>query len=135
MARTRLEIAYDLAWIVEVAEHDGAGWAGILAGSGDRAGRHGAVVALGRAAGGADTLDAIGAFLHHPARPHRDLGVLLRLEGLRAEVAVFLAVSVAEEVEAAHLVGAVRLAKARTDAAVVDLDVQTLAVVDRGCDG
>src|SRR3954469_21292759 len=56
-----LEIAYDLAWVVEVAEHDGAGRAGVLAGGRDRAGRHGAVVAFGRAAGAADALDAVGA--------------------------------------------------------------------------
>ena len=50
------------------------------------------------------------------------------------KVGVFLAVGIAEEIEAAHLVGAVRFAEPRADAAVVDLDVQPFAVMDRGRD-
>ena len=48
-----------------------------------------------------------------------------------AEAAVFLAVGISEEVEAAHFVGTIRLAEARADAAVVDLHVKPFAVVDR----
>ena len=41
----------------------------------------GTVLAFGRAAGAADALDAIGALLHHAAGAHRDLGIVLRLDG------------------------------------------------------
>ena len=90
------------------------------------------VVAFGGAARRADALDAVGAFLHHAARAHRDFRILLGAIGLEAEIGVFLAVGVSEEVEATHLVGTVRLAETRADAAIVNLQVQPFAVMHRG---
>src|SRR5262249_32053527 len=82
----------------------------------------------------ADALDAIGAFLHHAPHPHTDVRVEHRLHHPGTQIGVFLSVGVAEEIEAPHLVGTIRLAEPGSDAAVVDLGVQPLAVVDRGCD-
>ena len=80
----------------------------------------------------ADALDAVGAFLHHAARAHRDFRILLGAIGLEAEIGVFLTVGVSEEIEAAYLVGTVGLAEPRADAAVVNLQVQPFAVMHRG---
>src|SRR5207245_11594539 len=115
--------------VVQVAEH------ARLGGTGLGARRHHLAVAdrspllLGRDAVLVDALHAVGALLHDAAAPHRDVGVALRLEALR------LPVGVLEEVEAAHLVGAVVRAVARADAAVVDHVVQALGPVHRRLDG
>ena len=57
------------ARITEVAEGDGARWAGRLAGGNDFAFADSAVFFLGVAPRAADALDAISAFLHHAAAP------------------------------------------------------------------
>ena len=58
-------------------------------------------------------------------------GILLRAIGLEAEIGVFLTVGVSEEVEATYLVGTIRLAETRADAAIINLQVQTFAVMNR----
>ena len=68
--------------LVQVAEADGAGRAGGLAGGHDFAVADRAVLTFGGAARAADALNAIGAFLHHAARADRDLGIVLRLDRL-----------------------------------------------------
>ena len=120
--------------ITQIAEADGARRAGGLAGGHDFAFANPAIPLLGVAPRAADALNAISAFLHHAAAAHRDIRIENCLHALVAEVFVFLAVGIAEEIEAADLVRTVRLAKAGADAAIVDLDVKSLAVVDRGRD-
>ena len=120
--------------IGEISELDRPRGTGALAGGDNVAFRYEPRLALGETARGADPLDAIGAFLHDAARAHADVGIVRGLDEWVAEIAIFLAVGVAEEVEAAHFVGAVQLAKARADAAIVDLDVESLMVVHGGFD-
>ena len=120
--------------LLKVAEGDRAGRAGALAGGLDLVRSDRPVLAFGGAPRAADALDAIGAFLHDAARAHRDFRILLRPVGFEAEIGVFLAVGVAEEVEAPHLVGAIRFAESRADAAIVDLHVEPFAVMHRGRD-
>src|SRR5262249_49399281 len=83
---------------------------------------------FGRDTGTRHALNAVTAFLHHAAHAHRDLGIA---RGLQA----FFVARIREEVEAAHLVGAVVRAETRAHAPVVDLDVQAFAVVNRRADG
>ena len=72
-----------------------------------------------------NALDTIGAFFHHPAPAHGDFGVVHRLEIRR------LIVGVTEEIKTSYFVGTVVGAKPRSDATLVNLHVQSLAVVDR----
>src|SRR6201999_3517378 len=82
--------------------------------------------------GGDDALDAVGAFLHDATRPNRNVGVALRLQRFGIDTRIEARRLVIAVVEAPNLVGAVGLAEAGADAAVIDLVVQPLVVVDRG---
>src|SRR5205823_3594957 len=101
-------------WIVQIAENDRPGRTRGLA-----RGHHFAVadipvLLVGGRARAFDALDAIGAFLHHAARAHSDVGVV---RGVRRRTCWL---AVVEPIEASHLIGAVARTGARTDAAVVD---------------
>src|SRR5207247_802334 len=70
--------------IVEVAEDDGVGRAGLRAGARDLAVANGAIAfALGRDLRLLDALHAVRALLHDAAHAHGDVGVELHLPGLR----------------------------------------------------
>src|SRR6185436_2301291 len=73
-----------------------------------------------------DALHAVGALLHDPAAAHGHVRVLLELE------AGGLVIGIEEEVEAAHLVGAVVGAVLRAHTAVVDHVVQAFVAVGGG---
>ena len=73
--------------------------------------------------GGVDALHAVGAFFHHAAAAHRDIGVLLQLRGSRVSK-----IGVLEEIEPAHFVRAIVGAIAGADAAVVNHVVQPLGL-------
>src|SRR5678815_2337112 len=105
--------------IATVAEHDGLGRAGLGAGRGEFAITRLAVLEPRIVLRGADALDAEGALLHHPACPHRDIGIELQVERLGPRLFVVLV-----PVEIANLVGAVVAAVPGAHAAVVDLAVQ-----------
>ena len=110
------------------------GWGGGLTGGDDFALSNEPRLALGEPPRAADALDAVSALLHYAAGPDTDVGIVRGLDDRIAEIAIFLAVDVAEPVEAPHLVGAVRLAEARADAAVIDLDVEPRVIVHRRFD-
>src|SRR5271166_3185291 len=126
--RRGLDPADPARGIVDVAKENRAARASRLAGGHD--------LAVGQAPIGffrldariGDALNAVGAFLHDAAHAHRDFRIALRLEALGILVAVL------QEIEAAHLVGTVVRAKSRADAAVVDLQVESLGIVDRRFD-
>src|ERR1700710_494383 len=103
--------------LVKVAEGDGASWASALAGGLDLVQPDRTVFPFGGPPCAADALNAVGALFHNAACPHCDIRVFLGAIGFQAEVGVFLAVRIAEEIEAPYLVGTVRLAKPRADAA------------------
>src|SRR5690348_3386107 len=88
---------------VEVAETDGPGWAGLLTRRGHGKVRQPPSVTFRFLPRSGNALDAIGAFLHDAPGTHGDIGVLLRFQRLGAETGVFLAVGIAEEIEAANL--------------------------------
>src|SRR5207244_4877801 len=69
--------------VVQVAEHDRLGGAGLGARRHHLAVADRASLLLGRDAVLVDALHAVGALLHDAAAPHRDVGVALRLETLR----------------------------------------------------
>src|SRR6201986_2876962 len=104
--------------IGEVAEADSLRGTGGLA-SGNRA-RERFARRVGLVLGRLDPLHAIGAFLHDAPRAHRDVGIALRGDGRGIEIAPETGTGIIEEVEPAHLVGAVRLAGPRADAAIID---------------
>ena len=135
IARIALETFAALLASLRSPKRDGPGRARALTGGDDFAVGDRAILLFGGAPGPADALDAIGAFFHHAALPDRDFRIVLRLDRLGAEVGVFLTVRVAEEIEAADLVGAIRFAEARADAAIVNLHIQALAVMHRSSDG
>ncbi len=92
-----------------------------------------------------EPLHAVGAFFHHPAHAHRDVGVALEMGRLadlllaeRALVEVVgnerVALVIIEEIEAAHLVRAVVRAIARADAAVVGHRVEAVLGMHGGVD-
>src|SRR4051794_12416402 len=124
MPRIGLLLMNTRIFLVEIAERYGPGRTGVLARRLHFIDADRPVLALGGASRPADALDAIGALFHHAARAHRDLRIFLTAVGLQSEIGVFLAVGVSEEIEAANLVRAIRLAKSCPDAAVVDLHVK-----------
>src|SRR5207237_8080417 len=71
----------------------------------------------------ANALDAEGALLHDPAAAHGHVGIEHQAKRLLADVRIF------EPVEAPDLVGTVVGAVAGPDAAVVNLQIEALAVV------
>src|SRR5262249_20094071 len=113
--------------VVEVAEDDGPRRAGCLAGGLDLTVADQPVLFFGLDAAAGNPLHAVGTLLHDPAAADGDLGVAKQTQ------AALGVIGVSQEVEAAHLVGAVVRAVPRTDTAVVDHVVETLAAVDRGC--
>src|SRR5581483_4109440 len=125
--RAGLAPAYLAVRVVKVAEDDRFGRAGLLAGGPDLAVGDRAVVAVGGDLRLADALQAVGAFLHHPAAAHGDLGV----PGDRRPRVM---PRIGEEVEAADLVGAVVRAEPGADAAVVDHRVDPVGIVHRRAD-
>ena len=141
-ARQGLQFRHAAVRVVQVAEHNGLGRTALLAGGLNFAVVEGAVAfALRRDPRVFDPLDAVGAFFHDAAHPHRHLRVLLHPEQLGkrlAEEVGFVerfehAAIVVEEVEAAHFVGTVVGTIARAHAAVVGHHVEAfLAVRGRG---
>ena len=124
-----LEPVYGCVRLMQIAERDRARRARILACRRDFIRADRPVVTFGGAAGAADALNAIRAFLHDAARTHSHFGIFLRLVGFEPKVGIFLAVGVSEEVETPYFVRAIRFAKTCTDATIVDLHVEALAVV------
>src|SRR4029453_10308348 len=119
--------------ITAIAEHDGLGGAGLLAGRLDVPLRHRPALLFGRDLGRLHALHTQRALLHHPAGAHHHVGV----EHHGAQGAVHVVVEafvlrVLEPVEAPHLVRAVVLAVPGADAAVVDLLVDPVRAVDGG---
>ncbi len=100
--------------IAEVAKDDGLGGTSLLAGGPDFAVANRAVLLLRGYAGGADALDAVGAFFHDAAPADGDVRIAHRFQ------AGGVIIGVLEKIESPHLVGAVVRAITRADAAVVD---------------
>src|SRR2546426_6037383 len=125
--RARGELGHPSRAFLEIAEADGLGRAGLLAGRLDVAVLHRAprlariVLAL------LDALDAHGALLHDAELADGDVGIELLVEGRRPRVV--------EPVEAADAIRAVVAAVPRAHAAVVDLRVETFLRVVGGVDG
>ena len=113
--------------VLQVAEHDGAGRARLLARRHELAVPHVPALGLRLLLRPVDSLDAEGALLHHALLPHRDVRVQLKVERVRELVG--------EPVEPPHLVGAVVRAVPGAHASIVDLCVQSLRVVIRGVHG
>src|SRR4051812_15491504 len=126
--RRALRLADRAFRVVQVAEDDRARRTGGLAGGDDLSVADAPAFLFRGDPRAGDALQAVGALLHHPAHAHRHFGILLRLEGLGVLLGVL------EEIEAPHLVRAVLRAKARADAAVVDLHVEAFRIVHRGAD-
>src|SRR5699024_5249049 len=114
--------------VVQVAEHDGVGRAGRLAGSDDFTVADGAAFIAGGDAGGADALRAVRALLHDAAAAHDRVGV----RGHRQFGGRVAQLRVLQVVETAHLEGAVVRAVTGADAAVVHHHVQAFVVVHGG---
>src|SRR5207249_2846601 len=68
--------------VVQVAEHDRLGRAGLLAGRHDLAVADPAALLLGGDPSLHDALHAVRALLHHPAAPHGDVGIVEQLQAL-----------------------------------------------------
>ena len=124
-----MQLAHLRVRVVEIAEDDGFGGAGLLAGREHLAVADPAILQAGVDAGALDPLHAIGALLHDAARAHRHV----RVEGHLLRVGVVRRVR--EEVEPADLVRAVVRAVPRADAPVVDHLVEALVAVDGRVDG
>src|SRR5829696_1923031 len=106
--------------IVQVAEYDGVGRTRRGARGDDFPVLDPAVVPLGVLPRVVDPLHAVGALLHHAAAAHGDVRIAQRLQTWCFPVLI------EQEIEPAHLVGAVVRAVPRPDAAVVDHVVQHL---------
>src|ERR1700730_9402023 len=126
-ARAHGELGHPGRALLEIAEADGLGRAGLLAGRLD-------VAVLDRAPRLArivlallDALDAHGALLHDAELAHGDVGIQLLVEGRRPRVV--------EPVEAADVIRAVVAAVPRAHAAVIDLRVEAFLRVVGGVDG
>src|SRR5262249_22168832 len=104
--------------IFHIAEGDGLCRARLHTRGNDLTVPHWASVGLGIHLCRTDALDAEGALLHHPRTTHGDVRVELEVE--RCWPVVF------EPIKAADLVGAIIVAIACADTAVVDLAVQPL---------
>ena len=122
-------------FVVDVAEDDRLRRAGLLAGGLQRAVDDRRFDAVGDAvllrvdAGVVDPLDAVGALLHDAAVADGHFGVAHQLQHRSFSILIL------EEIEAAHLVGAVVRAVPRADAAVVGHLVETFVAVGRRRDG
>src|SRR5215210_2177029 len=79
-----------------------------------------------------DALHAEGALFHHTLSTHSDVGIELPVEGLGESVLRARGFAVAEPVEVANLVRAVVGAIPGSDAAIVDLHVQSVRSVISG---
>ncbi len=115
--------------IVQIAEFDRLSRTGLLAGRHDVPVGQIPALTLGVDLPVLDPLHAVGALLHHAARPHRDFRIHGQLHQLVAGTRHTL--GVVEIVETPHLVRAVVGTVPRTDAAVVDHVVQAFLAVDR----
>jgi hypothetical protein len=115
--------------LVQVSEGDCTSWAGPLTGGLDFIRAYRSVLALGSAAGGADALNAISTLFHDAPRTYRYFRIFLSAIGVKAEIGVLLAIGVTEEIEAAYLIRAIRLAESSANAAVVNLHVQPFTVM------
>lgn len=76
--------------------------------------------------GGADALNAVGAFFHRPAPPYRHVRISHRLKAGRVVIRVL------EEIEASDFVGTIVRAITRADAPVINLQIESLFVM-HGC--
>src|SRR5581483_1832281 len=114
--------------VVDVAEDDRAGRTCLFARRLDLAVRDRSTFDPRVDPGAAGSLHAVGALLHHAARPDGDVGIVREVLDR-----LFVLVKV-EPVEAAHLVRAVVRAKARADAALVGHLIEPVARVGRRVD-
>ena len=62
----------------------------------------------------------------------QDIRIALRLDGVGTEVGVFLPIRVTKEIEAPYLVGTIGFAEPCSDAAILNLDIQSLTIVHGG---
>src|SRR5439155_25424956 len=109
--------------VANVAELDGRGGTGLLAGGPDVAVMNLVPRKLRVDLRAIDPLHAVRALLHHAPRTNRDVGVHRELHN------VGRVLGEVEEIKAAHLVGTVVRAVASPDAPVVDHDVETFGVM------
>src|ERR1035441_10372218 len=114
--------------VVDVAEGDGRGRARLLAGGYDFAVAYRTVLLVRIDLGFVDALHAVAALLHYAAPTHGDVGVAHQREALG------FVIGEEQEVEAAHLVGAVVGAVSSAHAAVVDHGVEAFRRVHRCAD-
>src|SRR5579864_8507551 len=128
VSRLGLELRHAALGIVDVSERDRLGGAGLHARRDNLAVGDAAIFLFGLDLGGVDALNAVGAFFHHAAAAHGDVGIAQAVETLH------IPIRVQQEVEAADFVGAVIGTVAGADAAVVDHLVQAVAAVNRGRD-
>src|SRR5436305_10579804 len=124
--RIGLQLRHLRLRVVDVAEDDRPRRAALLAGGLEPVRRDRLMVDLGLDLRRLDALHTVGALLHHAAHAHRHVRVVDQLQHRRALVAV------AQEVEAAPLVGAVVRAVAGAHATVVDHVVEPLVAVHGG---
>ena len=124
VARIGLRLHDPARSVPKIAELDGRGGAGLLAGRLDVAVTKLAPRELRIDLHPIDPLRAVGALLHDAPRANRDVRVHRELED------VGRVLGEVEEIEAAHLVGTVVRAVAGPDAPVVDHHVEALPVVD-----
>src|SRR3989454_2081501 len=118
--------------VVQVAEDDRLGRAGLGTGGADVAVVRRPVLEPGLVLRRADALHTEGALLHHTLLAHRHVGVEQQLERLGPALPLPARLRVVEPVEVADFVRTVVGAVARADAAVVDLPVEPVRRVVGG---
>src|SRR5208337_3753648 len=121
----RFQLGHAAIRIVGVAENNRFGGASRFASGHDFAVADGAILLFRFDAPVVDALDAVSALFHHAAAAHGDFGISQEFQLGRIPILE------AQEIEAAHFVGAVVGAIARADAAVVDHVVQAFRAMGR----
>src|SRR5579872_5472966 len=119
------QFRYPAVGIVNVAEDDGLRRTRLLASGDDFAVANRTILLFRLDFYRVDALHAVGAFFHHAAAAHADVGIA------HAKQAGRLPIRVQQEIEAAHFIRTVVGAVARAHAAVVDHFVQAFRAVDR----
>src|SRR6185312_7959173 len=123
-----LEFGYFAGCVIDVAEDDGVGRAGLLASCHDFAIAYLAVVLVGIDFDFVDALHTVAALLHDAAAANRDVGVAHQLQAWRFKVGE------EQEIEPPDFIRAVVGAVTGAHAAVVDHHVEAFGRVNRGSD-